>query len=115
DVEHWQRKIESPGHDTHHRVWPTIERDLVTNNCRIGVETPLPQSGTDDNDIVAAFRAFILCENATSDWLDTEQRKKAWRYDRTGHTFGNVARGEVIGSVVEGADSFEACRLLFVV
>src|SRR5205814_8262394 len=76
-VEQRQRKIELFWHDSNDGVRSAVERNLIANNRRIGVESALPQSGADDNHIIAPFRAFSFSENATFYGVRSEQWENA--------------------------------------
>ena len=59
EIEKLKRKIESCGHDAHNGVAFAVEKQLRPDDLRVAIEPALPQTRTDDHDIVATKRAFF--------------------------------------------------------
>jgi hypothetical protein len=67
EIEKLERKIKTDRHHADHREIFAVEKKLLPDDLRVTVEPTLPQSCTDDDDIVAAERAFFRLEKSALD------------------------------------------------
>src|SRR5437016_6086662 len=84
----WNRKFETRRHHADDGEAATVCDNLTADNLRIAIESTLPQSFTDDKDVVVSRRAIGRLERAPANRRHPENIEKIRRTDRTENAFG---------------------------
>ena len=105
-------ELEFGRHNADDRVTAAIQKKRFADKKRIGIKPALPQSLTDDDDIVVSFALFFAGKSAAFDRFDAEQGKQCRRHDRSGDSFWEIAAAEIKRFVVKGGDVRAAVKLI---
>src|SRR5262249_28766138 len=115
EVEKLKRKIKTGGHHADNGEIFAIEKKLHPDDLRITINPALPETRADDDNIVAANRAFFRLEDSASDGRNTKQRQHSCGHAGAGNALGPVFTGEIETRVPERAELFKTVRARLVV
>src|SRR5262249_3936221 len=74
-------------HDAYDRVRPGAQGNLLADNSRVAGKASLPQSITENNDLILSVDLLLGQECASQQWLRTHHRKVTVRHLHSGDAF----------------------------
>jgi hypothetical protein len=84
-----------------------VQLERCANDAGSTAKTPLPETVTDDHDVLTT-RLFLFCQKRPAlSHLDANRRKKVCRNEQSLHTLRLADAGEVRVPRHQGADAFE--------